>query len=121
VLLEQATALDSTFAMAWRKLGVALSNTGAPRARWEPALTRAFELASRLPPRERYLAQAAYYSRVDNDTARALAAHESLLAQHPDDGAALNNLATRLASRGDHERAAELYARALAGDSTTGL
>ena len=60
-LLRQAVALDSGFAMAWRKLGVALGNAGEDREGSLAALTRAVELKDRLPPREAALA-AAYYA-----------------------------------------------------------
>jgi eukaryotic-like serine/threonine-protein kinase len=120
-LLEEATALDTMFAMAYRKLGVALSNHGEPRGRWAPAYTRAFELSGRLPDRERYLAQAAYYRYVLNDEDRAIAAYRMLLDLYPSETAALNNLALLYADRGDAEAAVELYEQAIAADSSSSL
>ena len=61
-LLREAVAKDSTFAMAYRKLGGALSNMGMPRPQIDSALTRAYQFHDRLPDRERYLTIATYYS-----------------------------------------------------------
>jgi eukaryotic-like serine/threonine-protein kinase len=120
-LLEEATALDSMFAMAYRKLGVAMTNQNEPRERWLPVYTRAFELSDRLPDRERYMTQAAYYKYVQNDNDRAIATYRTLLDLYPKETPALNNLALLYAERGESEEAADLYARALAIDSTTSL
>src|SRR5438093_274118 len=60
-LLGEAIALDTTFAMAYRKLAVVLNNTGAAPSRVAEAATRAFRHRDRLTPPERYLA-AAFYS-----------------------------------------------------------
>ncbi|HSJ08243.1 MAG TPA: tetratricopeptide repeat protein [Longimicrobiales bacterium] len=120
-LLEEAIALDTLFAMAYRKLGVAMTNQNEPRERWLPVYTRAFELSDRLPDRERYMSQAAYHKYVRNDNDRAIATYRTLLDLYPNETPALNNLALLHAERGDSEEAATLYARALAIDSTTSL
>jgi eukaryotic-like serine/threonine-protein kinase len=116
-LLEDALAQDSTFAMAWRKLGVALMNGGYPPQRWQDALTRAYHHRDRLTDRERYLTQGTYYSHAANDPDRAIASYRALLDLHPRETAALNNLAILLGNRGDHAGAAELYERAIAVDA----
>ena len=54
-MLEQAIALDSGFAMAWRKLAVALSNSRASQERVVAATTRAYEHRDRLTEVERQL------------------------------------------------------------------
>src|SRR5213082_1412299 len=56
-LLEEAIALDTTFAMAHRKLAVVLSNSGAAPSRVAEAATKAFRHRDRLTPLERYLAE----------------------------------------------------------------
>ena len=117
-LLEEALALDPEFAMAWRKLGVAYGNRDESRAREVEALTKAFEYRERLPERERYLAMAAYYSGVLEDDSRTITAYENLLALDPADDWALNNLGIEYNENRDFERAAELFERALATDST---
>lgn len=117
-LLEEALALDPEFAMAWRKLGVAFGNRFESRAREVEALTKAYEYRERLPERERYLAMAAYYSGVTGDDSRTITAYENLLAIDPNDDWALNNLGIEYNEARDFERAAELFERALAVDST---
>jgi tetratricopeptide (TPR) repeat protein/predicted RNase H-related nuclease YkuK (DUF458 family) len=108
-LLKEATALDSTFAMAWRKLGVVLNNNGLDEALALDAVTRAFELRDNLTPREHYLA-AAYYHSMFDDHEKSIRAYENMLALDPDDTYALNNLSAGYMSLQNHERALE-YAR----------
>jgi len=103
-LLEDAVALDSGFAMAWRKLAVMLGNTGAPTSRQVAAATNAFRHRDRLPAQERDLASAYYYSFVVFDPGKAVAAYRSILAADPENLPALNNLALLL---GDERRYAE--------------
>src|SRR5207247_1125399 len=63
-LLDEAIALDTTFAMAYRKLAVVLSNTGGAQSRIAAAATQAFRHRDRLTPFERDLAEAYYSTRV---------------------------------------------------------
>ena len=118
-LLEEALEIDPEFASAWRKLGIELSNARRERARSTEAVTRAFELKDRLTPRERYLAEAAYYMDVRFDEARAMTAYERMLDLDPNDDWALNNLGIVYGSLGDAERALELYQRSVAVDSSS--
>src|SRR6266436_2800758 len=92
-LLEEAIALDTTFAMAYRKLAVVLSNSGGPQSRIAAAATQAFRHRDRLTPFERDLAEAYYYTSVDYDPAKTEAAYRAALDQQPENGVALNNLA----------------------------
>src|SRR5213078_4057591 len=92
-LLEEAIALDTTFAMAYRKLAVVLSNSGGATSRINAAAAQAFRHRDRLPPYERDLADAYYYTRVEYDPAKVEAAYRAALEQNPEDGVALNNLA----------------------------
>lgn len=114
-LLEDALALDSTFAMAWRKLGVHFLNEGRNPARARDAIARAYELRDRLTPRERHLTSAIYHDVVSGDQARVIQAYESVLESHPEEGTALNNLGRAYSLRGDGERALEYYRRAVRG------
>jgi serine/threonine-protein kinase len=91
-LLEQAIARDSLFGMAWRKLSVTLNNLGRDRSRSLAAARRAYELRDRLPPIERHLAEANYFSSVERDLDRAIAAYRAVLDFDPDEMAAINNL-----------------------------
>ena len=110
-LLHEALALDSTFAMAWRKLAVVIGNQGLDRALEVSATVRAYELRDRLPERERLLATAYYFDTALNDRDQAILAYRQVLQRFPDDGTALNNLALDLIDRGRDEEA-EQTARA---------
>src|SRR2546426_449690 len=92
-LLEEAIASDTTFAMAYRKLAVVLSNAGGAQSRIAAAATQAFRHRDRLTAFERDLAEAYYYTRVDYDPAKTEAAYRAALEQQPENGVALNNLA----------------------------
>ncbi len=92
-VLEEAIALDSAFAMAYRKLAVAIGNSFGSLAREVAATKRAYELRDRLPAAERELATAFYYGNVDSDAAKEAAAYRSLLSRDPENATALNNLA----------------------------
>ncbi|HYW50303.1 MAG TPA: serine/threonine-protein kinase [Gemmatimonadaceae bacterium] len=121
-LLEEAVRLDSTFAMAWRRLGVRLLGgksdfSNARQLRAEAALTRAYELRDRLSPVERGLAEAAYFTEVERDAARATAAYHAILTEQPANRIALNNLANNAMQEGMFERVREYGARYVAVDS----
>lgn len=118
-LLEEALEEDPEFASAWRKLGVSLRNTRA--SSWTPiveAMTRAYELRERLTPRERYLAEAAYYEWVAFDRDRAIAAYERMLDLDPRDPWALNNVASLYGDQGQPERQGDYLERAVREDSS---
>ncbi|MCC7051947.1 MAG: protein kinase [Gemmatimonadaceae bacterium] len=123
-LLEEAVQLDPTFAMAWRRLGVRLTRFGGGPfsneryLRGVAALTKAFELRSKLSPVERGLAEAAYFSTVQHDEARADAAYAAILTEQPGNRIALNNLASAALNSGAYERVREYGQRYLAIDST---
>ena len=111
-LLQEAVALDSGFAMAWRKLAVILGNTSAPASRQLAAATAAYRHRERLPVLERELATAYYHAYADHDPARVIAAYHSALAASPDNLVALNNLAVQLAELRRYAEAESLAARA---------
>ena len=104
-LFEQAIALDSNFAMAWRKLGVSGLHLGSGRDQVVAALRHAYTLRDRLPEVER-LHTAAFYSwNVTEDFGSAEAAYRQALALDPDDNTALTNLALIVAARGQFAEA----------------
>ena len=84
-LLEEAVALDSGFAMAWRRLAVILSNRRQERSRQVEAFTRAFENRERLTERERYVVEVSYYGLVTAEPEKVINAVQNYLARHPDD------------------------------------
>lgn len=121
-LLEQAIALDTAFAAAFRQLGVALGNMGEQRARRTEMITRAFAHRDRLTPRERNLAIATYHTTVTDDFARARAAYRAMLEVDSLDYAALNNLAILVGrERGSMDEAIRLYALAARSQPETTL
>ena len=116
-LLEEAIALDSGFAMAYRTLGMYAVNLGRPD-RVAQSYDAAMQRLDRLTERERYLTLGDYYSLVKPDLPKAAAAYEAILEDHPDEREALNNLGNVNAGSGLFSRAESLYRRAIAVDSS---
>jgi tetratricopeptide (TPR) repeat protein len=113
-LLEEAVAIDTGFAMAWRKLAVEMNNRFYPRPQVTAAIQKAYDNRDRLSESERYLAIAGYFQygpKPDRD--RIIAAYESLLETDSLNVAALNNLAVQLRYRREFARAEVLAERAL--------
>ena len=120
-LLEEAVALDSSFAMAWRKLGIALGNRGEEPSRAVAALQRAYDNRDRLTRVERFITIGSYYDNVTDETDKSIAAYENALEAYPDHPWVLNNLGGQYAELRDFERDAELLQRAIRADSTSPL
>jgi len=120
-LIEEALREDTTFAMAYRKLAILLSNEGENRSRAVWAASRAYEYRDRLTAREKYLVIAAYHSVVTGNTDQQISAYRTLLDQYPDDTYALNNLGVVYNGLRDFQKSVEYYGRALAIDSTFSL
>ena len=109
-LLREAIAFDSTFAMAYRKLGVALLNNGMPRPQIDSALSLAFRYSARLPEKERYLTIGSYYESGPGRNRRlAREAFRRALSVDSLDPTALNNLANNLRQIRQFARAESLY------------
>ena len=99
-LLQEAVAIDTGFAMAYRKLAVVYGNLGGNDAGQVAAATHAFSHRDRLPELEGNLTAGYYHQFVDYDLAKAAGAYRAALAVNPDNLIALNNLAvTMLAGR----------------------
>jgi tRNA A-37 threonylcarbamoyl transferase component Bud32/tetratricopeptide (TPR) repeat protein len=119
-LLREAVAKDTLFAMAYRKLGVVLSNTGMPAQQRDSALTRAFKYRDRLTERERFLAIGTYYQTgPGRDRVKAADAFQRVIALDPTDNVAANNLANLYRSRRQYARAESLYRSATGGGRGT--
>ena len=113
--LREAVRIDTAFAMAWRKLGVALNNGGMPRPRVDSALAKAYQFRERLSERERLLAEGTYYHLgPGRDRGRAIQAYERLLAIDPTEAGAANNLASIYMGRRDFARAESLFKQQIA-------
>jgi eukaryotic-like serine/threonine-protein kinase len=109
-LLREAIAKDTNFAMAYRKLGVTLSNLAMPRAQIDSALTRAFQLRDRLPEKEKYLAIASYYQTGPGfDRKKAGEALQQALSVDTGDMTASVNLANNLRGRRELARAESIF------------
>jgi eukaryotic-like serine/threonine-protein kinase len=94
--LEQAIALDTNFAMAYRKLAVAISNSNGSTQRAVEAAAQAYRRRDRLPEVERQLTTAYYHDGNDYDFEKVVAAYRAVLAVDPDNTIALNNLALQM-------------------------
>jgi len=105
-LLRRAVAVDSTFAMAWRKLAVVLPQaTVGTATEAVEAARRAYQYRDRLPPVERGLTEAYYFNSVVPDDDKMEAAYRSVLAANPDEPTALNNLGLMLNRQGRYAEA----------------
>ena len=116
-LLEEATALDTSFAMAWRGLSVLYGSLGPPDAMVDAA-TRAHRHRDRLTGRERHLVDAEYHVVVTQDFAQAFAAYDSQLAVTPDDAGILGATAYLHFRLREFDQAERLYRHAVENDST---
>ena len=93
-LLRQTVAVDSTFALGWRKLAVALVNAKAGPEAVDSALEKAMRYADRLPDREKYLVRGFYYEqhRTQADRGKALAAYQAAYAADSSSTTATNEM-----------------------------
>jgi len=118
-LLEEAIALDSGFAMAYRRLGVVFSNRGVARERVTMLASKAYEHRDRLSDVERQNAIANYYRAGPSpDRGKVIAALEAILSTDSTDIAALNNLAQEYSFRREFAKAEVLTRRAVLVDPT---
>jgi Flp pilus assembly protein TadD len=99
-LLEEAVVLDSTFAVAWRRLG-ALRESGPMQVE---ASTRAYELADRLPDLDRWSVTAWYYWVVLGDRRRAIETYELGLDEYPEANLFRNSLGNLYRQEGEFEK-----------------
>jgi tetratricopeptide (TPR) repeat protein/TolB-like protein len=111
-LLKEAIALDTAFAMAWRKLAVAYNVGGFARALVDSASDRALEFRDRLPEIERLSVVGLHYGwGSGRDRAKAAEAFEALSAISP---TGFHNLAVQYGSRRQYARAESLYRKNIA-------
>ena len=120
-LLKEAVAIDSTFAMAWRKLAVAYNNASMSRDLANHAVTQAFINRARLSEQERNSTVGYYYgSGPGLDRAKAVQAYEANLQAGFNDVPSMLNLGNLYLERREYARAESLYIRANAvGGSRT--
>ena len=112
-LLEEAVALDTGFAMAYRKLGIEHGNRNLGEKASE-FYDKAFAHRDRLSDAERLLLLGSYYQLGKaQDAAKSRAAYEQLLEIQPNHTSALNNLASALLGDLQPARAESLLHRAI--------
>ncbi len=111
-LLQQAVALDSNFAMGWRRLA-AWANPGGKPQLTDSAATRAYQLRDRLSERERLHVIAYYHFTVDNDMQGTIDTYRTLLEKYPDDMPALNNIGIAYMRQGQWAEAEAVERRSL--------
>jgi eukaryotic-like serine/threonine-protein kinase len=113
-LYQEATAIDTGFAMAYRKVVSTLGNIDSSNAARVAAATKAFQLRNRLPEAERDLAIATYYQAVYHDRQKALSACRAALERDPDNTVALACVAFLLNLRRQWREAESLAVQATA-------
>ena len=117
-LLEQAIAQDTGFAMAYRALGIVLSNQGGQRSRVMQMMRQAYRHRDRLTELERGLASAVYFTRI-GDFEKAILTYRTVVDTYSTNSTALNNLGYLYGTElGDFARAEEFYHQALASDTS---
>ena len=117
-LLHEAIAIDTSFAMAWRKLGIIISNAGGSYSEQVDALTKAFAHRDRLGLVERNLAAGSYYNLVAGRTDDAIGAYEAILETDSTNFTALNNSAILYQAKRQPEKALAYMKRAVASGAT---
>ena len=113
-LLEEAVALDTGFAMAYRRLAAEYSNRQQPDKAMA-LLQKAYDHRDRLSDAERYIVLGSYYYRgPQQDLAKSISAYETLLDLQPDNYTALNNVAISYRWNRNYAKAEEVLKRSIA-------
>jgi tetratricopeptide (TPR) repeat protein/tRNA A-37 threonylcarbamoyl transferase component Bud32 len=114
-LLEEAIALDSNFALAYRQASIAYTNAGIRPGRADTLLARAYQLRNRLPDLERALVEATFHAgAAHHDRVKAVAALERALEIDSTNASALNLLGLLVSSKREYARAESLFKRGMA-------
>jgi serine/threonine protein kinase/tetratricopeptide (TPR) repeat protein len=116
-LLEQAVALDTGFASAYRVAGLTYGDMG-DAGRATSSMTHAVANQSRLAFYERYHTVGSYAYTVLHDNIIAIDAYQRILDRYPNDVRALINLGHVYSLRREYAVQESLLVRALAVDST---
>ena len=114
-LLYEAVAIDSTFAMAWRRIAASYAGQGSGRSAQMAAIEKAYRYRDRLSDNERLTTEAGYHSYGPApDFDRTIAAYEALMERDSVSSPALNNGGLRYLFKSDYARAEQLLRRAIA-------
>ncbi|MBA2627656.1 MAG: protein kinase, partial [Gemmatimonadales bacterium] len=119
---RDAVRQDSTFAMAYVQMSYSLQALGGPNAAaaQDSALRTGYRLRERLPERERYNVEGAYYMSAEPDRKLAIPALERAVALDSTNVDAVNNLAVTLDAARQYPRAERMYRLALASEPSNG-
>jgi len=118
-LFEEAIAKDSGFAAAYVQLAYSARSAGVQRLNRDTLMAKAYRLRDRLPERERYSIEGAYWSRKDRP--KAIAAYERAVAIDSTDLEVLNSLALLYSGSRDYGRAERLYRRGVLIEPENGV
>jgi tetratricopeptide (TPR) repeat protein len=113
--LEEAIRLDSSFAMAYRKLAISLRSNGDDR-RAADVIERGYALRDRIPEAERLALLGVYYDASRHaDRAKVIENYEELFRKYPEWHTIITTdlLATAYLSRREYAKAESLWAVAL--------
>ena len=119
--LEEAVKIDTAFAAAWRKLGIAYANADMSRERQDSAFARAYRFRDRLTESGRLDVTADYAGGPARDRGLLIRTEEELIRRFPNAAGAYNNLALDLESRREFARAETLFRRDIELDSSSAL
>ena len=111
-LLEEAVALDTGFATAYRTLGGFQGSLGN-REQEVAALTKAMQHRDRLTEMEREHTRAIYYHQVTGELEQEVATYRTVLQRNPNDSVARNNLGVTYYVMHQTERAESVLRAAL--------
>ncbi|HVZ47478.1 MAG TPA: protein kinase [Gemmatimonadaceae bacterium] len=113
-LLLEAVQLDSTFAMAWRRIAASYSGSFSQQGPAMDAIEHAFRFRDHLSEDERLLTESYYYSNGPQpDIDRSIAAYEQLIERDSLNRSALNNVAILYIGRRDFARGEDRLRRAV--------
>ena len=107
-VIQEAVALDTTFAEASRYLSILIVNYGGSVQQGVDAATRAFRHRERLSPRKQLLVEGLYHTEVTGDYEQAARAFTGLVELDSLDGTATTNLADMVMYAGDYAEAERL-------------
>jgi len=111
-LVREAVAVDSTFAPAWRTLGIILRADESSLAEASAAYARAYEHRDAVGGIERLRVIASYQIEVITDFAAGAETLREILRRDPTQGAIWHELGAIYQRLGDNARAADAYTRA---------
>jgi tetratricopeptide (TPR) repeat protein/tRNA A-37 threonylcarbamoyl transferase component Bud32 len=119
---HEAIRQDSTFAMAHVQLAYSLYALGGRirQAQGDSALATGFRLRNRLPERERWNVEGAYYMSVSPDRTKAIPALRRAVELDSTNNDAANSLANVLDETRDYAGGERMYQLALSSDPTNG-